>query len=130
MLDSLPDAPATKVMLRVLGMDKGNFAVRRYQRPAEVRLDLSVPELLVDGLFKLDELEVLRQRLPADDEGVVLAKPMLSPLSALEEQDLDMIQLAHNHTQVGEVMDRHSDTDLETAKRLLALLDGGYLRRA
>ena len=130
-IDKLEAAPAIKCILRVLGFNKGSFLVRPYRHPESVRLGIAVPELLVDGLFKLDEMTVLRQRLP-DGNGVALslARPLLAPLSALDEADLDILQLAHNTGTVNAVLDGSSETDLEAAQRLLSLLDGGYLRKA
>ncbi len=128
-VDRLPDAPPRKALLRALGFHKGSFVVRRYRKPASRRLNEPVLELLVDGLFKLDELEVLRQRLPQEGQKLVLAKPLISRLSALDEADLDTLQLAYNLGDVDEVLDQSMETDLEAAQRLLALLDGGYLRR-
>jgi hypothetical protein len=129
-LDTLPDAPAAKAVLRVMGWGRGEFTVKPYAKPEEARLDVPVKELLVDGLFKLDELEVLRQRLPDPGATLLLAKPMQAPLSALDEADLDMLQSAHNVGEIDTVIDASHETDLEAAKRLLALFDGGYLRRA
>jgi hypothetical protein len=124
-------APAKKCILRVLGYNKGSFAVRPLGGVgAPYPLDIPVPELLVDGLFKLDELQVLRQRLPEAGERMVLARPLVAPLSALEDRDLDVLQLAYNHGLVSEVLDRSPELDLDAAKRLLSLIDGGYLRRA
>ncbi len=127
-IDRLPDAPAKKILLRLLGYNKGTFLVRQYQEPTDRRLDEPVLELLVEGLFKLDELEVLRQKLPAKGQKLVLAKPLLSRLSTLDEADLDALQLAYNIGEVDEVLDRSQETDLETAQRLLALVESGYLR--
>jgi hypothetical protein len=124
-----PDAPPAKAVLRVLGYNRGSFSVRPYEPPEEPRLDLPVPELLVDGLFKLDELEVLRQQLPGRGMRIVLARPLAAPLSELDEAELEMLQRAHNLGEVGAVLDHSPETDLEVAKRLLALFDGGYLRR-
>jgi hypothetical protein len=124
------NAPALKCMLRVLGYHKGQFAVRPFKQPDEVRLGIAVPELLVDGLFKVDELTVIRQRLPQKGEKLVMAKPLLAPLGRLDERDLEVLQLAHNVGDVDAVLDQSTEIDLETAKRLLALIDGGYLRRA
>jgi pSer/pThr/pTyr-binding forkhead associated (FHA) protein len=126
----LPDAPALKCVLRVLGYTKGTFAVRTFRQPSEARLDIPIPELLVDGLFKLDEKHVLRQRLPEGDDKLVLARPMAPMLNALSERDLDLLQVAHNAGSVEAALDQSPDTDLDTAKRLLALIDGGYLRKA
>ncbi|MBW2458248.1 MAG: FHA domain-containing protein [Deltaproteobacteria bacterium] len=127
-IDRLPEAPAKKALLRALGFSKGTFLVRPYQEPAARRLNEPVLELLVEGLFKLDELEVLRQKLPSKGQKLVLAKPLVSRLSALDEVDLDALQLAYNIGEVDEVLDQSQETDLETAQRLLALLEGGYLR--
>jgi FHA domain-containing protein/uncharacterized protein DUF4388 len=129
-LEKLPEMPPAKAMLRVLGWGRGNFSVAPYEPPSDRRLDLPVPELLVDGLFKLDELEVLRQQLPQRGVRIGVARPLAAPLSALDEADLEMLQLAHNLGDVGTVLDHCPDTDLEAAKRLLGLFDGGYLRRA
>jgi len=129
-LDTLPKAPADKVMLRVLGFSKGSFAVRSYREPGGRRINRPVLELLVDGLFKLDELEVLRQRLPDHGVRLVLARPLTVPLSALDEADLDILQLAHNLGDTDAALDRSDETDLEAATRLLALCDAGYLRRS
>jgi pSer/pThr/pTyr-binding forkhead associated (FHA) protein len=126
----LQKAPALKCVLRTLGYTRGSFSVRTFRAPKKpYPLDIPIPELLVDGLFKLDELQVLRQRLP-DGGELVLAKPLVASLSALEERDLDTLQLAHNHGGVNEVLDNSTETDLDAAKRLLTLIDGGYLRRA
>lgn len=127
---NLQQAPALKCILRALGYTKGSFSVRTFRAPAKpYPLDIPIPELLVDGLFKLDELQVLRQRLPARGDSIVIAKPLLAQLSVLEERDLDTLQLAHNHGDVDLVLDKSTETDLDAAKRLLALMDGGYLRR-
>lgn len=126
----LSNAPPLKCVQRALGYTRGSFSVRSFRAPPKPHpLDVPIPELLVDGLFKLDELQVLRQRLPDRGELVVLAKPLVAPLSALEERDLETLQLAHNVGDVDQVLDASTETDLDTAKRLLALIDGGYLRR-
>ena len=128
--ERLPDAPPEKCILRALGYTKGTFRVVAFVAPKTSPLDIPVPELLVDGLFKLDELEVLRQRLPAAGERITIPRPILSPLSALDERELETLQLAYNLGDVRDVLDASTETDLETAKRLLKLIDGGYLRRS
>jgi hypothetical protein len=128
-LDRLRNAPADKIIWRVMGMARGSFAVQAYEEPVNERLDLAVPELLVDSQFRLGELEVLRQRLPERGSRMVMARPMTAPLSELDEADLDLLQLAHNHGDVERVLDASQEGDLEIAKRLLGLLDAGYLRR-
>jgi len=128
-LHELVGAPAAKCIQRVLGFENGGFAVRPFRTPEQARLDAAIPELLVDGLFKLDEATVLRQRLPSDGERLVLARPMVPSLTALDERDLDMLQRAHNLGGVQAILDDSPSTDLEGCQRLLALVERGYLRK-
>lgn len=126
----LDKAAPLKCVLRALGYTKGVFAVRTFRAPPKpYPLDVPIPELLVDGLFKLDELQVMIRRLPKAGEPMVLAKPLIAPLSGLDERDLDTLQLAHNLGEIDAVLDASLETDLEVAKRLLSLIEGGYLRR-
>lgn len=127
---ALPDAPAAKVVHRALGLTRGSFSVRPFDEAPEPRATISIPELLVDGLRKLDEMHVFRQRLPVGGEKLVLARPLLSPLSALDEADLDTLQAAHNLGEIDAVFDDLDDLDVDIARRLLALVDGGFLRKA
>ncbi|MEQ9320403.1 MAG: FHA domain-containing protein [Polyangiaceae bacterium] len=126
----LPGAPAAKCIGRALSFENGGFAVRPYRAPDQARLDAAIPELLVDGLFKLDESTVLRQRLPADNQPLVLARPMVPSMNALDERDLDLLQRAHNLGKVQAILDDSPQTDLETCQRLLALVERGYLRKS
>lgn len=123
------DAPAQKSIERMLHWNRGGFALHSYRAPPIRRLDVQVPQLLVDGLFKIDELNVLLQRLPAAGSKLLLARPLTPMLSALDEIELDVLQLAHNQGSVQAVLDCSTETDLETAKRLLTLVERGYLRR-
>jgi hypothetical protein len=125
----LGKAPAQKCIHRALGQARGRFAVLPYREPPDARLEVAIPELLVDGLFKLDELAVFRQRLPEPGEKISLNRPLRPRLRALEPADLDLLQLAHNHGEIDAIIDTSPEVDAEVARRLLALFDGGYLRR-
>ncbi len=129
-IDKLPSAPVDKCVMRLLGWSKGSFSVQAYKKPPTSRLNRPVPELLVDGLFKLDELAVLRQSLPEEGTELVLARPLTPPLGALDEHELDILQQAHNHGSVQRILDASPRTDLEVVKGLLALVDAHYLRWA
>lgn len=126
----LKDAPAEKCVHRALAQQRGRFAVLPYREPTESRLGVAIPELLVDGLFKLDEMAVIRQRLPPVGEKIHLARPLKPKLTALDTTDLALLQAAHNHGEVEAILDASTDVDVEVARRLLALIDGGYLRRS
>ena len=122
-------APPDKVIFRILSYQKGKFSLRPFAEPPERRLNRRIPELLVDGLFKLDELEVLRQKLPDAGSKLVVARPLKAPLRSLSDVDLDLFQLAHNVGEVEALIDAAEQDDLDVARRLLALIDGGFLRR-
>ncbi len=124
------DAPAAKVILRIFSYQKGKFSLRPFADPAERRLNRRIPELLVDGLFKLDELEVLRQKLPSPGSKIVVARPLKAPLRSLTDLDLDLFQLAHNVGEVEAIIDASPLDDLDVARRLLTLMDGGFLRKS
>jgi len=122
-------APAEKVIFRIFSYQKGKFSLRPFAEPAQRRLNRRIPELLVDGLFKLDELEVLRQKLPDPGSKIVAARPLKTPLRSLADADLDLFQLAHNVGEVEAIIDEAPQDDLEVARRLLTLMDGGFLRK-
>jgi len=128
-VSSLPDAPVDKCVLRVMGWTEGTFAIRPYRPPKDPRLELSIRHLLVDTLFKLDELNMFRSKLPALTEKLVVPRPLLAPLAALAEAELEMLQIAHNGGTVERALDLCPETDWVAAQRLLRLLDAGYLRR-
>lgn len=127
-ISTLPDAPAAKLIQRLLGWNQGTFAIRPYDLPDGERLDLSIRQLLVEGLFKLDELAMLLGKLPPLEEPLVMAHPLKQPLRALSDAELDLLQLAHNAKSIQELLDRTPETDWAAAQRLLRLIDGGYLR--
>jgi pSer/pThr/pTyr-binding forkhead associated (FHA) protein len=126
---TLPKAPFDKCLQRLLGWTVGAFAIRPYRAPQGDALDLSIRKLLVDVLFKLDELGMLRGKLPAPEDKVVLPQPLLAPLSALDAAELDLLQVAHNHSRIDRIFDHTPETDWAAAQRLLRLLDAGYLHR-
>ena len=79
---------------------------------------------------QVDKRPEIGQILDGAGAALNIAKPLMAPLSALDERDLDILQLVHNTGSVDAVFDGSSETDLGAAKRLLSLLDGGYLRKA
>jgi hypothetical protein len=128
--EKLPGAPAAKVLMRLLGYQRGDFYVRPFKQPERPRLDIDIAELLVDMRGKMNELDLIRQRLPLPREALAIARPLLPPLTALDESHLSLLQLAHNAGRLERILDESEATDLEVARRLSELLDRGYLRRA
>jgi hypothetical protein len=124
-IDSLPGAPSHKCVLRILGWSQGEYAISGPQAALGDAVNLPIAELLVDGLFKLDEWEVLKQRLPA---RMCLARPVTAPLRDLSDVELDLLQEVHNLEDTVRVIDAMPEVDHMLASQLLELLDSGYLR--
>ncbi len=128
-LDSLPGAPPMKVLLRMFGASQGEYYVRPGGPPEARRVDYDIPALIVEAKRALDELDVLRQRLPDDGDSLVLARPLLASLLALDDVDLMVVQLSHNLGRIERILDQCRLTDTDTVRRLLGLIDRGYLRK-
>jgi hypothetical protein len=90
-------------------------------------IELTVPEILMESVRQLDELNELRDKLPALSARLVVPSPLVPPLRDLSEQELDVLQLAHNGGRFGVVLDRSRANDLETARIVLKLLETRYL---
>jgi len=129
-LDSLPTAPPMKVLLRMLAATRGEVDARRSSPPDERRVDVEVSALLIDAKRAMDELDVLRQRLPDASEVLAIPRPLLPPLTDLDDVELTLLQLAHNHGHLDNILDATPLTDVDAVRRLLVLLEQGYLRRA
>ena len=127
-IDSLPAAPPKKCLLRMLAYHDGAFMVDAYRDMVAAPLDIRIAELLVEGLHLVDELQMLQAKLPGKQARVSLTRAMGPRLAALEAADLDIIQLSHNTGSVQAVIDQSSETDVVATRRLLNLVDAGYLR--
>jgi pSer/pThr/pTyr-binding forkhead associated (FHA) protein len=128
-INDLDEVPATKSLYRMLTWQRGLFDLEppdERQLPNEV--DLSVQEMLMDGLRQLDEFERLRPELPDLNGRLQLTAPLIPPLRDLKPDELDVLQLAHNYGHVETVLNKSLATDLATITILLKLIKGGYLR--
>ncbi|MBM4359973.1 MAG: DUF4388 domain-containing protein, partial [Deltaproteobacteria bacterium] len=129
-LESLAAGPPVKALFRMLSAPRGEYYVRPGSEPDVPRLDYDVAALLVESKRAGDELDVLRQRLPSAEEAVAMPRPLIAPLVALDEVDLTLLQVAHNQRKVGKIIDASRLVDHEVVRRLLGLIDRGYLRKA
>ena len=123
------DLPPIKCIFRMLAWQKGLFDFD----PAESKefakpVDMTVQEVLMESMRQLDELNELREQLPARSARLVVETPLVRPLRDLTAGDLDVLQLAHNFGKFGVVLDRSESSDLETARIVLKLIDTHYLR--
>jgi hypothetical protein len=130
-INDLPEVPPLKSVYRILTWAHGSFDLAAIDdRPMPGEINASVQELLMEGLRQIDELNMIRDRLPDLGAQLFVPHPLEPRLSALGPLDLEVFQLAYNYQHLATVLNQSSGTDLETAKSVLSLLEGGYLRVA
>ena len=81
----------------------------------------------MEGLRQVDELNVIRHRLPDLGAQIFVPHPLAPKLSGLSPLELEVFQLAYNHQQLAMILNHSSATDLDTAKAVLHLIEGSYL---
>ena len=128
-INDLSDLPPIKCIFRMLTWQKGLFDfdatdTREFPKPVEV----TVQEILMESLRQLDELNAFRDQLPALSARIVLDAPLVPPLRDLSPDELDVLQLAHNFSRFGTLLDRSLATDVDTARIVLKLMQKNYLR--
>jgi len=125
------DIPPLKAAIRMLGWTRGTFDFEPpEERTIPVSINLSVQELLMEGLRQIDELNALQHKLPAPEARLVVPVPLEPRVRNLSPDELDIFQLAYNQTEVLDIFNRSQVTDLQTAQIMLKLIGAGYLRVA
>jgi hypothetical protein len=128
-INDLGELAPIKCIFRMLTWQKGLFDfdasdTREFPKPVEV----TVQEILMESLRQLDELNAFRDQLPALSARIVLDVPLVPPLRDLSPDELDVLQLAHNFSRFGTLLDRSLATDVDTARIVLKLIQKNYLR--
>ncbi len=128
-INDLEEVPPLKSIYRILTWTTGTFSLEPYdEAPIEGEIEVSVQEVLMEGLRQIDELNNLRHRLPDLDARVLLVHPLQAPLRALSASELDVLQLAVNFGHVATILNKSPATDLDTAQILLKLLSSNYVQ--
>jgi hypothetical protein len=122
------DVPPVKACYRMLTWEAGSFDLdppddRQY--PDEV--DLTVAEVLMEGMRQLDEFNRLKSMLPALNARLGVASPLIPPLRDLALEELDVLQMVHNYGSLGSVLNKSLASDLQTATILQKLLKANYI---
>jgi hypothetical protein len=128
-INELEDLPPIKCIFRMLTWQKGLFDFD----PAEVRdfaksVDVTVQEVLMESLRQLDELNAIRDKLPSLGARVSINAPLIPPLRDLLPEELDVLQLSHNFSRFGTLLDRSLASDADTARIVLKLIQKEYLK--
>jgi hypothetical protein len=128
-INDLDEVPPLKSVFRILTWTRGSFELGppdERQMPGEV--NASVQELLMEGLRQIDELNVIRDKLPDLGARLLLPHPLTPALRELSPLELDVLQLAYNHQHLATILNQSPATDLDTARAVLNLLEASYLR--
>ncbi len=128
-INDLDDVPPMKSIFRMLTWQKGLFDLDPPdEREFPNEMNLSVQEVLMEGLRQLDEFNEIRNELPDLNTRLMLSQPVIPPLRDLKPEELDILQLAHNYGHLETVLNKSLATDLETVQIILKLIKGAYLR--
>ncbi len=128
-LEGQPDLKPFKAIYRMLGWKQGFFELEPpVKRKIENPLDMSVQEVLMEAIRQQDEFSTIQEQFPPLDARLVLKTPLLAPLHELDPQRLEVLQLALNCPSVQVLLERSSQSDLETARVVIGLMDSGYLQ--
>jgi len=128
-INDLDDVPPMKSIFRMLTWQKGLFDLDPPdEREFPNEMNLSVQEVLMEGLRQLDEFNEIRNELPDLNTRLILSQPVIPPLRDLKAEELDILQLAHNYGHLETVLNKSLSTDLDTVQIILKLIKGAYLR--
>jgi hypothetical protein len=119
-----------KACYRMLTWENGSFDLDppdERQFPEEV--DLTVAEILMEGMRQLDEFNRIKDMLPPLNAKIGISNPLIPPLRDLEEEELDVLQMVHNYGTVAQVLNTSLASDLQTATILLKLVKSNYVEK-
>jgi hypothetical protein len=128
-LNDNEDLGPTKALFRMVAFETGRYELRG-ATDEEFMLELEVPtdQLVADAVREVNELRTLQPELPELEDMLKLPKPMKPPLSKLQPDELDILQIALNDGFFQAVLDQSPFNDLKTAQIVKSLIDRGYLR--
>ncbi len=128
-INDLDDVQPLKSLYRMLTWQKGLFDLDPpEERELPNEMNVTVQEVLIEGMRQLDEFNRIRDELPDLAARVVVGSPLIPPLRDLKPEELDVLQIAHNHGVFETVLNKSLATDLETAEIVLKLIKASYLR--
>jgi len=128
-IDDNHDLGPTKALFRMMSWDQGEFEL---MPPTEQKftyeLDDSTESLIMEAMRQMDELGRIQAELPDVQDTITACEPLLSPLSDLSRDQLDVFQLVFNLGVVQDVVDAARGTDYEAFATMLELMKNDYIR--
>ncbi|GAC1584182.1 MAG: hypothetical protein NVS3B20_14230 [Polyangiales bacterium] len=122
------DVPPLKSCFRMLTWENGTFDLDPPdERAFSDEVDLTVAEVLMEGMRQLDEFNRLKESLPPMTAKLTLSAPLIPPLRELSPDEIDVLQMVHNYGTISAVLNKSMATDLQTTTILLKLLKSNYL---
>ena len=128
-LDENDELGPLKALFRMIALETGTYAL---QPPTndEFMLELEEPtdQLVADAVRQSNELREIKGDLPELEDMLTVPKPLGPQLSALQADELDMLQLAFNLGFFQAILDKSPFPDLRTCQVVKSLIDREYLR--
>jgi pSer/pThr/pTyr-binding forkhead associated (FHA) protein len=129
LINDLDDVPPLKSMYRLLSWQKGLFDLDPPdEREFPNEINVSVQEVLMEGLRQMDEFNNLRDALPDLHAKLALPSPIVPALRDLKPEELDVLQLVLNFGHLETVMNKSQGSDLDTAQAVQKLIKAGYIK--
>ena len=122
------DVPPVKACYRMLTWEQGTFDLDPPdERTFPDEVDLTVAEILMEGMRQLDEFNRLKESLPPMQSKLALASPLIPPLRDLTPDEIDVLQMVHNYGTIAMILNKSMATDLQTTTILLKLIKSQYV---
>ncbi len=128
-LNDNEDLGPTKALFRMAAFEIGSYELKPATEE-EFMLELEVPtdQLVADAVREMNELRALQPELPELEDMLMLPKPLKPPLSKLQTDELEVLQIAINDGFFQAILDKSPFNDLKTAQIVKTLMDREYLR--
>jgi len=117
-----------KALFRVVGWTEGNFAFVPEQTTEDANIRRPTDALLLEAARQADELEQLRQELPADNVRLAAVADIKDRYEGLHPVTKQIVDLLEFYDTVGGLVEHTRVSDFEACRALRTLLDKGVLR--
>ena len=130
-IDDNFDIGPRKAFYRMVIWESGTFELAPPDDKAfHEELQDSTEGLLMESMRQLDEIRRLEPELPDARAALAMPRPLTVNLKDLTPEQLDLLQLVHNHGSLNEVLDHSPLTDLDVYEGLFHLYENGYIKEA